>query len=155
RGRPRHLRTGPRGPAQAHHHADRRGRRAAGRDGGQFRPLVRGARPGAGTGERDQDDRGPSRAEARPRRRRPAIRGGAPGACTVNTKSRSTILITGANKGLGREAARRLAAEGHEVWAAARDPERGRAAAEEVRAHPVVLDVTDDESVRAAAATLT
>jgi NAD(P)-dependent dehydrogenase (short-subunit alcohol dehydrogenase family) len=72
----------------------------------------------------------------------------------VNAKSRSTILITGANKGLGREAARRLAAAGHEVWAAARDPERGRAAAEEVRAHPLVLDVTDGESVRAAAAAL-
>ncbi len=31
----------------------------------------------------------------------------------------STILITGANQGLGREAARRLTAAGHEVWAAA------------------------------------
>jgi NAD(P)-dependent dehydrogenase (short-subunit alcohol dehydrogenase family) len=66
----------------------------------------------------------------------------------------STILITGANKGLGQEAARRLSAAGHEVWAAARDPERGRAAADEVRAHPLVLDVTDDASVRFAAATL-
>jgi NAD(P)-dependent dehydrogenase (short-subunit alcohol dehydrogenase family) len=71
----------------------------------------------------------------------------------VTTKPKS-ILITGASKGLGREAARRLAAAGHQVWAAARDPERGRAAAEEVHAHPLVLDVTDDESVRAAAATL-
>jgi NAD(P)-dependent dehydrogenase (short-subunit alcohol dehydrogenase family) len=41
----------------------------------------------------------------------------------------STILITGANKGLGYEAARRLLAEGHDVWMGARDPERGRAAA--------------------------
>jgi NAD(P)-dependent dehydrogenase (short-subunit alcohol dehydrogenase family) len=72
----------------------------------------------------------------------------------VKTTSKSAILITGASKGLGREAARRLAAAGHQVWAAARDPERGRAAAEEVGAHPLVLDVTDDESVRAAAATL-
>jgi len=38
----------------------------------------------------------------------------------------SMILITGANKGLGREAARRLIADGHDVWAAARDPS-GRA----------------------------
>jgi len=72
----------------------------------------------------------------------------------VTTKPRSTILITGASKGLGREAARRLAAAGHQVWAAARDPERGRAAAGEVGAHPLVLDVTDDASVRAAAVTL-
>jgi NAD(P)-dependent dehydrogenase (short-subunit alcohol dehydrogenase family) len=72
----------------------------------------------------------------------------------VRTKSKSTILITGANKGLGHEAARRLVAAGHEVWAAGRDPERGRLAAQEVGAHPLVLDVTDDESVRAAAATL-
>ncbi len=42
-----------------------------------------------------------------------------------------TTLITGANKGLGHEAARRLVADGHDVWVAARDPERGRAAAEE------------------------
>jgi NAD(P)-dependent dehydrogenase (short-subunit alcohol dehydrogenase family) len=72
----------------------------------------------------------------------------------VNTKANSTILVTGANKGLGREAARRLVAAGYKVWAAARDPERGRATAEEVGAHHLVLDVTDDESVRAAAATL-
>jgi NAD(P)-dependent dehydrogenase (short-subunit alcohol dehydrogenase family) len=45
----------------------------------------------------------------------------------VKTTSKSAILITGASKGLGREAARRLAAAGHQVWAAARDPERGRA----------------------------
>jgi NAD(P)-dependent dehydrogenase (short-subunit alcohol dehydrogenase family) len=72
----------------------------------------------------------------------------------VTTKSKSTILITGANRGLGYEAARRLVAAGHEVWAAARDPERGRAAADEVGAYPLVLDVTDDGSVRAAAAAL-
>ncbi len=66
----------------------------------------------------------------------------------------SSILITGANKGLGHEAARRLIAQGHDVWAAARDPERGRAAAEELGARPLVLDVTDDESVQAAARTV-
>jgi NAD(P)-dependent dehydrogenase (short-subunit alcohol dehydrogenase family) len=66
----------------------------------------------------------------------------------------STILITGANKGLGREAARRLLADGHEVWAAARDPERGLATAEELGARHLVLDVTDDASVEAAALTV-
>jgi NAD(P)-dependent dehydrogenase (short-subunit alcohol dehydrogenase family) len=60
-------------------------------------------------------------------------------------------LITGANKGLGREAARRLLAEGHEVWLAARDPLRGRQAAEDLGGRFVELDVTDDVSVTAAA----
>ena len=63
-------------------------------------------------------------------------------------------LITGANKGLGREAARRLIAAGHEVWVAARDPERGRRTADELGARFVELDVTDDASVRAAAETV-
>jgi NAD(P)-dependent dehydrogenase (short-subunit alcohol dehydrogenase family) len=63
----------------------------------------------------------------------------------------STILITGANKGLGREAARRLTAAGHDVWIGARDPERGRAAADDVGARFVALDVTDDDSIAAAA----
>ena len=60
-------------------------------------------------------------------------------------------LITGANKGLGHEAARRLLGEGHEVWVAARDPERGRAAAEELGARFVTLDVTHEDSVAEAA----
>ena len=62
----------------------------------------------------------------------------------------TTTLITGANKGLGHEAARRLLAAGHDVWAAARDADRGRAAAEELGARFVQLDVTDDASVAAA-----
>jgi NAD(P)-dependent dehydrogenase (short-subunit alcohol dehydrogenase family) len=64
----------------------------------------------------------------------------------------TTILITGANKGLGHEAARTLIAAGHDVWVAARDEGRGRAAADELGARFVVLDVTDDASVAAAAA---
>jgi NAD(P)-dependent dehydrogenase (short-subunit alcohol dehydrogenase family) len=61
-------------------------------------------------------------------------------------------LITGANKGLGYETARRLLALGHEVLMAARDADRGRAAADELRARFVQMDVTDDDSVAAAAA---
>jgi NAD(P)-dependent dehydrogenase (short-subunit alcohol dehydrogenase family) len=63
----------------------------------------------------------------------------------------STILITGANKGLGHEAARRLLADGHDVWLAARDPERGREAAQELGGRFVQLDVTTESSVEAAA----
>jgi NAD(P)-dependent dehydrogenase (short-subunit alcohol dehydrogenase family) len=40
------------------------------------------------------------------------------------------------------------------VWAAARDPQRGRAVAEELGARPLLLDVTDDASVQAAAETV-
>jgi NAD(P)-dependent dehydrogenase (short-subunit alcohol dehydrogenase family) len=60
-------------------------------------------------------------------------------------------LITGANKGLGYETARRLLAEGHDVWVAARDPERGAEAGESLGTRFVTLDVTDEESVAAAA----
>ena len=64
----------------------------------------------------------------------------------------TTTLITGASRGLGLETARRLSALGHTVLLAARDPERGRAAAEAVGARFVQLDVTDDASAAAAAA---
>ncbi|MDX6420998.1 MAG: hypothetical protein QOG28_5618 [Trebonia sp.] len=64
----------------------------------------------------------------------------------------TTTLITGANKGLGKETARQLAAAGHTVYVSARDEARGREAAEEVGARFVQLDVTDDASVAAALA---
>jgi NAD(P)-dependent dehydrogenase (short-subunit alcohol dehydrogenase family) len=66
----------------------------------------------------------------------------------------TTTLITGANKGLGRETARRLVAAGHTVWVGARDAERGLRAAEELGARFVQLDVTDDASVDAAVKTV-
>lgn len=66
----------------------------------------------------------------------------------------TTTLVTGANKGLGLEACRRLIAEGHAVWLAARSETKGRAAAAEIGARFVQLDVTDDESVKAAASTV-
>lgn len=62
----------------------------------------------------------------------------------------TTILITGANKGLGFEAARQLIAAGHTVYIGCRDVERGRRAAERLGARAVRLDVTDDASVEAA-----
>ncbi|MEV6994414.1 SDR family oxidoreductase [Streptomyces sp. NPDC093228] len=66
----------------------------------------------------------------------------------------TTTLITGANKGLGFETARRLIGEGHAVWIGARDAERGQRAAERLGARFVVVDVTDDASVAAAARTI-
>ncbi|MFQ6397535.1 SDR family NAD(P)-dependent oxidoreductase [Nocardia sp. KC 131] len=63
----------------------------------------------------------------------------------------TTTLITGANKGLGFETARRLVAAGHTVYLGSRDAERGRRAAEQLGARMVVIDVTDDASVAAAA----
>ncbi|MFY9808431.1 MAG: SDR family NAD(P)-dependent oxidoreductase [Pseudonocardiaceae bacterium] len=59
-------------------------------------------------------------------------------------------MITGANKSLGFETARRLIAAGHTVYIGSRDVERGRRAAEQLGARVVQLDVTDDASVEAA-----
>jgi NAD(P)-dependent dehydrogenase (short-subunit alcohol dehydrogenase family) len=61
-------------------------------------------------------------------------------------------FITGANKGIGRETARRLIACGHTVLLGARDRERGEEAAAALGARFVPVDVTDDASVAAAAA---
>jgi NAD(P)-dependent dehydrogenase (short-subunit alcohol dehydrogenase family) len=63
-------------------------------------------------------------------------------------------LVTGANKGIGKETARQLSTMDFTVYLGARDPERGRAAAAEIggTVRPVALDVTDDGSVAEAAA---
>jgi NAD(P)-dependent dehydrogenase (short-subunit alcohol dehydrogenase family) len=64
----------------------------------------------------------------------------------------TTTLVTGANTGLGKETARQLVAAGHTVYVGARDEGRGRAAADELGARFLHLDVTDDASVAAALA---
>jgi len=61
-------------------------------------------------------------------------------------------FITGANKGLGYETARRLTKLGHTVILGARDSGRGQAAADRLGARFVPIDVADDGSVLRAVA---
>ncbi len=67
-----------------------------------------------------------------------------------------TALVTGANKGIGKQIARLLAAEGFGVYVGSRDAGRGRRAVEEIGDAPrlLVLDVTDPDSIAAAAGQL-
>ncbi|MFO0629278.1 MAG: SDR family oxidoreductase [Polyangiales bacterium] len=72
------------------------------------------------------------------------------------TNDTTVALITGANKGLGYETARRLGALGMTVLVGARDRARGAQAVERLReggadAHRVDLDLTDAASITAAA----
>jgi NAD(P)-dependent dehydrogenase (short-subunit alcohol dehydrogenase family) len=77
---------------------------------------------------------------------------------TQNTPQQSTVaLVTGANKGIGRQIAAQLADLGMTVLLAARDVRRREEAAAALRSaggdvHPLALDVTDPATVQAAAA---
>jgi len=68
-----------------------------------------------------------------------------------------TVLITGANRGIGQQVARVLASEGWDVLVGSRDKAKGEAAAARMRKDTggrlkaVELDVTSDESVARAA----
>jgi len=67
-----------------------------------------------------------------------------------------TALITGANKGIGHEVARQLAAKGFHVLVGARNAKAGRKAAEEIakkggKATFLEIDVTENDSVTNAA----
>src|SRR6185312_183034 len=69
------------------------------------------------------------------------------------TNSKETfVLITGGNKGLGYETARRLGERGWTIFLGSRDEGRGQTAADKLTAGGanvvmVPLDVTSDESV--------
>lgn len=69
-----------------------------------------------------------------------------------------TVLVTGANTGIGRITALRLAQQGADVFIACRSPERARPVLDELRALPgaghvqgLPLDLGDFDSVRACA----
>ncbi|GAA4556548.1 SDR family oxidoreductase [Planotetraspora kaengkrachanensis] len=65
----------------------------------------------------------------------------------------SIALVTGANKGIGKEIARQLASAGHTVYVGSRDAARGERAVEEIGgdARLLVFDVTDAASIADAA----
>ena len=75
----------------------------------------------------------------------------------MNTGQTPVALVTGANRGIGREVARQLAERGYEVLLSARDGEKATAAAAEIErdtqgaVRPVALDVADESSIGAAA----
>src|SRR2546421_8181950 len=67
-----------------------------------------------------------------------------------------TVLVTGANKGIGREVAQQLVAKGFHVFVGARNAKAGRKAAEEIakkcgKATFLEIDVADNDSVTTAA----
>lgn len=63
----------------------------------------------------------------------------------------TTVLITGASRGLGARTAERLAEQGCTVFAGTRRPSRGASAGGGPGIRPLTLDVLDNDSVAAAA----
>jgi NAD(P)-dependent dehydrogenase (short-subunit alcohol dehydrogenase family) len=61
-------------------------------------------------------------------------------------------LVSGANRGIGRETARQLAERGYDVTVTARDEGKARATADELGARALQLDVSDPASIERAAA---
>ncbi|MER6358278.1 SDR family NAD(P)-dependent oxidoreductase [Streptomyces sp. NPDC001634] len=69
----------------------------------------------------------------------------------TSTASAPVALVTGANKGIGLETARRLVEAGYRVYVGARNPDLGKTAADRIGAQFLEVDVTSQESVDRAA----
>ena len=70
----------------------------------------------------------------------------------MTTKNGKVVLITGGNKGLGKEIGRQLGAKGYTVVITARNEQAGSAAAAELQAagcdvYTVRLDVTNPDDI--------
>ena len=77
----------------------------------------------------------------------------------MESSSKKSALVTGANKGIGLEIARQLGKAGFLVFLGARNEEAGEAAAAKLRAeglavHPVELDLNRKETIDAAASAI-
>src|SRR5687767_3304801 len=78
----------------------------------------------------------------------------------ANAQRQQQVLVTGANRGIGLEFARQLAARGDRVFATARDVNRATELRDLARQHGgdrvtiVPLEVDDADSIRAAADTV-
>jgi len=105
--------------------------------GGSVAPRSRSAEPDTGTGRKAAD--------------RSLLLGGLSG--SFDGVDNLVALITGANKGIGKEIARQLVDAGLTVYVGSRDAARGERAVEEIGGGTrlLVLDVTDDASIAAAA----
>ena len=75
------------------------------------------------------------------------------------SENKKTVLITGANKGLGFETARQLGKQGYTILVGARDETRGAEAVEKLNSEGfdagfIQIDATDDETIKLAAQTV-